>query len=235
MKKIAILRDHFQTITYSKEDWNILDQKRKQAKTLMQIFVKEGLEPYLYGSVARGDVHMDSDIDIFFAETISPYKIEIILEKNGFKNYYREIIMATPKDSLKFYIHLSELESITIPITRYEKISLEFYNFGGKINLEQLENDIRVPGIDKRLVLIEPILEGHKESSVLDHEHLAMRKVNVGIDIIKEREKVLLKREKHGRTGVFLKRELRKEEPFEEVLKKLARQKSIVRNKLIQK
>ncbi|GAH87012.1 unnamed protein product, partial [marine sediment metagenome] len=111
------------------------------------MFDKEGLNPFIYGSIARGDVHNDSDIDIVLIRSIAPYQIEIILDKNGFNNYFREIIMATPADTLKLYIYLSELESITIPLSKFDKKSREFYDFGGKINLNQIKNNIRVPGI----------------------------------------------------------------------------------------
>ena len=199
------------------------------------MFVKEGLNPLVYGSIARGDVHNDSDIDIVFIQTIAPYQIEIILDKNGFNNYFREIIMATPADTLKLYIYLDELESITIPLTKFDKKAREFYDFGGKINLNQIKNGIRVPGIDKRLVLIQPTSGGHEESSIIGNENLAAKQLNVSIDLINERKKVLLKREKFGKTGVFLKRSIEVYETTEDVLKKLANKKSIVRKKLFQR
>jgi predicted nucleotidyltransferase len=198
------------------------------------MFVKEGLNPFIYGSVARGDVHNDSDIDIVI-QSIVPFQVEIILAKHGFNNYFREIIMATPADTVKLYIFLNELESITIPLSKFDKRSKEFYDFGGKINLDQLENNIRVPGIDKRLVLIQPTFNGHKEYSIIGDEHVAAKKLNVSIDLINERKKVLLKREKFGKTGVFLKRPIEMNESTENVLKKLANKKSIVRKKLIQR
>jgi len=235
MKGDKILRDYFNTVLYSENHFKILYEKRERSKILLEMFAKEGLKPFIYGSIARGDVHNDSDIDIIIVQSIAPYQIEIMLDKNGFNNYFREIIMATPADTLKLYIYLNELESITIPLSKFEKRSKEFYDFGGKINLEQLDNNIRVPGIDKRLVLIQPITDGHEESSIIGNEHLAAKKLNVSIDLINERKKVLLKREKFGKTGVFLKRPIEMKESTEDVLKKLANKKSIVRKKLIQR
>ncbi len=235
MKENKILRDHFNTVTYSENRLKLLQQKRERSKTLLEMFVKEGLNPYVYGSIARGDVHNDSDIDIVLIQSITPYQIEIILDKNGFNNYFREIIMATPVDTLKLYIYLNELESITIPLSKFDKKSREFYDFGGKIKLNQIKNSIRVPGIDKRLVLIQPIAGGHEEYSIIGNEHLAAKQLNVGIDLINERKKVLLKREKFGRTGVFLKRSIELRETTESVLKKLANKSSIVRKKLLQR
>ena len=235
MKEHKILRDHFNTVTYSENRLKLLQQKRERSKSLLEMFVKEGLNPFIYGSVARGDVHNDSDIDIVLIQSIAPYQIEIILDKNGFNNYFREIIMATPADTLKLYIYLNEFESITIPLTKFDKKSREFYDFGGKIKLDQAIDGIRVPGIDKRLVLIQPNVSGHEEYSIIGNEHLAAKQLNVGIDLINERKKVLLKREKFGKTGVFLKRPIEMYETTEDVLKKLANNKSIVRKKLFQR
>ena len=235
MKENKILRDHFNTITYSENHLKLLHQKRERSKLLLEMFFKEGLNPFIYGSIARGDVHNDSDIDIVLIQSIAPYQIEIILDKNAFNNYFREIIMATPTDTLKLYIYLNELESITIPLSKFDKKSREFYDFGGKINLNQIKNSIRVPGIDKRLVLIQPTPNGHEEYSIMGNEYLAAKKLNVSINLINERKKVLLKREKKGRTGVFLKRPIAIRETTELVLKKLSNKSSIVRKKLLQR
>ncbi len=232
MTSKKILRDHYSNILYTKENWFILKRKRIEAKKLLEIFVKERFNPFIHGSIARGDVNESSDFDIVFLRKIPSFKIEIILNKNGYEKYFKEIIMATPLDTIKLYIHLGELESITIPLSKPDKKFIEFYNFGGKINLNQLDLDIRVPGIDKRLVLIKPNTKGHKEISIIGNEAYAAKEVGISIDTINERKKVLIRRNKHGRTGVFLKRQIQINESTEEVIKKLAKQKSIVRKKL---
>ena len=235
MKKNKILRNHYNSIIYSKNDWVLLNKKRLNAIKLLEIFTKEGFNPFVYGSIARGDVHENSDIDIVFTHQIPSFQIEFILNKNGYENFFREIIMATPLDSIKLYIHLSELESITLPLSKLGKRILEFYDFGGKINLDQLKIELRVAGIDKRLVLIKPTPKGHEEISIIGNEVIAAKEVGITMDTIKERTKVLLRREKHGRTGVFLKRQLQINETTEEALKKLAKSKSIIRKKLFKK
>ena len=227
-----ILRVHYNSITYSEYNWTLLKNKRAIATELLNLFVKEGLNPFVYGSVARGDVNESSDIDIIFIQEIPSFQIEYILNKNGFENYFREIIMATPSDSIKLYIHLSEFESITVPLSKLGRNVVEFYKFGGKITLNNLNSGIRVPGIDKRLVLIKPNLNGHEEISIIGNESIAAKEVGVGIDIVNERKRVLLKREKFGKTGVFLKRKLHLNESTEEVLKTLAKKKSVIRKKL---
>lgn len=235
MNKEKILRDHYENVVYTKDNWTLLNHKRNIAVKLLEIFVKEGFSPYVHGSIARGNVHENSDIDIIFFQQVPSFQIELILEKNGFKNLFREIIMATPLDSVKLYIHLSELESITIPLSKLGKNVIEFYDFGGKVHYDQLKLNLRVNGIDKRLVLIKPNSQGHEEISIINNEVRAAKDVGISLDTLNERKKVLLRREKFGRTGVFLKREIQVNETTEKVLKELADRKSIIRKKLFQK
>jgi predicted nucleotidyltransferase len=143
--------------------------------------------------------------------------------------------MATPSDSIKLYIYLNELENITIPLTNLDSKSLEFYDFGGKISLNDLNSNIRVPGIDKRLVLIKPTPYGHEEYSIIHNESVVAKELGISLKTLNERIKVLLRREKHGRTGVLLKRQIEINETVELVLKQLASKKSIIRKKLYQK
>ena len=233
MSKERILRDYYHSVIYSKEDWTLLKSKRKSASYYLEILAE--FNPYVYGSIARGNIHKASDIDIIITQQIPSFQIEFTLNKYGLKDFFREIIMATPHDSIKLYLHLSELESITVPLTKLDKKSEEFYKFGGKINLNQLKSNIRVPGIDKRLVLIKPNEQGHEEFSIINNEAIAAKELGISIETILERIKVLLRREKYGKTGVFLKRKLNINESTEEVLKKLANKKSIIRKKLFKR
>ncbi|MHA1628204.1 MAG: nucleotidyltransferase domain-containing protein, partial [Candidatus Baldrarchaeia archaeon] len=90
-----------------------------------------------------------------------------------------------------------------------------------------------VPGVDKRLILIEPTVKGHIESSIIGRESEVAKILGVSVDIIKERINVLLRRDKIGRTGVYLKRELSPHETFGEVLKKIADRDPIVRRRIL--
>jgi predicted nucleotidyltransferase len=233
MSKEQILRHYYNRVIYTRENWSLLESKRNRAKVLLEILVK--FDPFVYGSIARGNINKTSDIDIVITQQIPSFQIEFNLNQNGFESYFREIIMATPQDSIKLYIHLSELECITLPLTKLSSKSEEFYKFGGKINLKQLNNNIRVPGIDKRLVYIKPNQLGHEEFSIVDNEAIGVKELGINIQTILERKKVLLRREKHGRTGVFLKRTLDFHESTEAVLKELANKKSIIRKKLFQR
>ncbi len=231
MSKSGILRAHKESIYYSNEHWKILGIKRTRAIELLSLFHNEGLHPFVYGSVARGDVNASSDIDIIFINSVPTYLIEYILYKNGFNQTFREIIMATPKDPIKLYIYLNELECISLPLSKLTKTSLEFYDFGGKVNLDELQHEVRIAGVDKRLVLIQPTIKGHEENSIINNEALVAKELKISMDTINERIAVLSRREKHGRTGVFLKRSLDVKESVEDVMKKIASKNSIIRNK----
>ncbi|MHA2086970.1 MAG: nucleotidyltransferase domain-containing protein, partial [Promethearchaeota archaeon] len=76
MKDRKILRTHHNSITYSEDDWALLKNKRNQAARILEIFTKEGYNPFIYGSIARGDVHEFSDIDIVFIQQIPSFQIE---------------------------------------------------------------------------------------------------------------------------------------------------------------
>lgn len=216
-------------VQYTKKHWETLAQKRNRVIKLINIFQNTGFKPLVFGSIARGDIHAHSDIDIVFPQTIPTFRIELLLEENGENIVGKEIIQATPGGSIKAYIFLSELESLTIPLTKFRGNSFQFYKFGGSVNLNQLQNNERVPGINKGLIIIIPDEDGHNEMELLNNEVYASKLLKIDLVIIKQRMRVLTKREKIGRTGVFLHEKLTVEENFESVLKKIGDRNSIVR------
>jgi len=108
----------------------------------------------------------------------------------------------------------------------------EFYAFGGRLDLDGLKTGKRVPGVDKRLLLIEPSAKGHYEWPIIGRESEAARLIGVSINIVEERVKVLLRRDDIGRTGTYLKRMLRKDEIFEEVFKRITDSDPVVRRRV---
>ncbi|MEM2913772.1 MAG: DNA polymerase subunit beta, partial [Candidatus Bathyarchaeia archaeon] len=96
-----------------------------------------------------------------------------------------------------------------------------FYKFGGFLGIDGLKVGLRVPGCTKRLTLIEPTPKGHYETSIIGKEVEVARKLGISLEMVKERTRVLLRRDEVGRTGVFLSEEVSKDESFEKVLKKL--------------
>jgi len=197
-------------IEYSEEHWNILKYKRKISLDLLYKLNSNGLIGYVYGSVARGDVRKDSDIDII---VLNPNIVE--LDLIDFDHKY--IVQATPFSTPKAYISLDPEESkvISFPLSRLKKDEEEFYRFGGMLDYHDLEKNIRVAGINKKLEIIIPTEKGHYEISLKGNEDLASKTLKISISTILEREKLLTKRVEKGRTGVFLRYDLNKDESFE--------------------
>jgi predicted nucleotidyltransferase len=219
-------------VTYSRERWNLLDSLRKKAEKIMCILAERHIFSVVHGSVARGDVTQKSDIDVFIPELISSFAVERTLEDAGIQPSRRILVQATPTYSVKGYIEIDEKKSVSFPLSRMRRTEREFYRFGGEATLETLRNNMRVVGVDKRLMLIEPTPQGHVESNVVGREEIAAEKLQVSIDTVFDRTRALMRRDKIGRTGRFIERELMPEETFELVLKKLSDEKPEVRRRL---
>jgi predicted nucleotidyltransferase len=97
------------------------------------------------------------------------------------------------------------------------------------LSAEGLSVAPRVPGVSKKLLLIMPTPEGHTESSILGREAETARLLDVPVDIVKERVRVLGRRDRIGRTGVYLREELAEGSSFEETLKFLQDRDPVVR------
>ena len=227
-------RIEYQEVVYDEHRWSILRKKRNIAKRIMHALKSMGLYSIIHGSIARGDVDENSDVDVFIPHPVPSYRVELALEMAGFKPYKKFIVQATPHHTPKAYIALDEkeLQMVSFPLAKLTPREQEFYKFGGMIDLEGVENNVRVPGVDKRLILIEPTPRGHKESPVIGRESEVARIVGVSIDIVLERVRVLSRRDEIGRTGVFVYYELVDDESFEEALSKLAKENPFLRRVL---
>jgi len=215
-KKPETLHDS-RIVTYDDSHWELLNELRERALEVMQALQDNGVTSFVYGSVARGDVSKSSDIDIVIPNTVSSYKLEIAIG-SGIR---RELVQATPSMVLKGHICLENDIVVTFPLFKFKSREEEFYRWGGQMSTSQLIERIRVPGVDKRLILIEPSETGHVERGVIGYEHIAAKKVGVSIDIAKDRVRVLTRRDSVGRTGVYLTRNLSPDESFEAVAKDL--------------
>src|SRR5207245_7406557 len=91
----------------------------------------------------------------------------------------------------------------TIPLSEFRRLELEFYKFGGTANMEDLRLGIRRPGCTKRLTLKQPTDNGHIESPIVGRESEVARLLGVSSDIVRERIRVLTRRDTIRRTGVF--------------------------------
>ncbi len=220
-------------VIYSEERWKILKRKRERAREVMERLNEFGLESILYGSVARGDVTRDSDIDIFIPIQIPSYKIELALD--GFEILEKRIVQATPNYAIKGEFVLDENTTVSFPLVKMKERELDFYRFGGALSYEDLLLDKRVPGVDKRLVLILPTGRGHIEIPIDELQSAEVARIlGVCIDIVEERKRVLERRREKGRTGVFLCETIPLESNFETVLKVIAERNPAVRKRLLQ-
>jgi len=218
------------TVIYNDEHWKILERKRKRAVQVARKLVD--FSPILYGSIARGDVTELSDVDIFIPEVIPSYRIEIALD--SFDILERRIIQATPNYAIKGEFVLEDNTTVSFPLVKIKQREMDFYKFGGAINFEGIMNNERVPGVDKRLVMILPTEEGHDEIPLNEMQINEISKIlNIGIEIIEERIRVLERRREIGRTGVFLCEEILPEESFESKLKSIAEKNPNVKRRLM--
>ncbi len=219
-------------IIYDGRRWRIFKHLRKKALCVVEAISGIGPEPLVHGSVARGDVDADSDVDVFIPGEVHSYKLELALRGSNFNIWKRDIVMATPWQLPKAQIYLDEKTSVTFPLTKPRQLELDFYSFGGAVGSEELELEKRVPGVDKRLMLIEPTPKGHVESSMLGREAEVAKLLGVGIEIVRERVQVLKRRAEVGHTGIFLQRTLGPDESFEAAFKKISEQKPDVKLRL---
>lgn len=230
-KKPAIRAERIEVV-YSKKQWELLKELRLKATRIMETFSKFHLYSIVHGSIARGDVSEKSDIDVFLPDVPSSFMIESTLEREGISPSRRLIVQATPLYAVKGYLEIDEQQCVSFPLLKLRPSERFFYKFGGEVTLEMLKDNIRVLGVDKRLMLIEPTKEGHTESTIVGQEEKVASLLNISVDIVRERVHILLRRDEVGRTGVFIEKELSSDETFEMALKKLAEKNPAVRRRL---
>ncbi|MCK4636747.1 MAG: nucleotidyltransferase domain-containing protein [Methanomicrobia archaeon] len=214
-------------IVYSNDRWELLWELRKKALDVME-FLK-GHYCIAYGSITRGDVNKTSDIDIFVE--VESHILEILLK--DFKILERKIVQATPWQAVKGSILLDDSIEISFPLGEIKKKEEEFYHFGGALAYEEMKEKKRVCGVNKKLLLITPTESGHRESSIIGREGKTARLLNLSIGTVQERIQVLSRRDKVGRTGVYLQRVLAPEESFGKVLKKIVDKDANVRRRYL--
>ncbi len=232
MAKKPVKRAERVEVIYDKKRWKLLRELRSKTVQTMEILEKFHLRSIVHGSIARGDVSETSDIDIFLPDPPSSFIIETTLERSGVPVNRRIVVQATPLYAVKGYIEIDKQRCISFPLAKLRPVEKDFYKFGGEASLSMLRKDVRVPGVDKRLMLIEPTSEGHVESAVVGREEVVANLLGVSLNTVLDRVHALLRRDEVGRTGVFIERELSPDETFELVLKKLADQNPAVRRRL---
>lgn len=225
-------RLEYREVVYDAERWRLLGELRQKAVQMMEVLKGSHLEAIVHGSIARGDVNRKSDVDVFISYQASSFAVETALEKAGIAVSRRLIVQATPTYAMKAYVELDEKTGVSFPLMRMRKVEREFYSFGGEATLGDLRKSARVHGVDKRLMLIEPTVKGHRESAIVGREEQVARLLGISAETVLDRVHALLRRDEVGRTGVFIERELLSDETFEMALKRLAEQNPAVRRRL---
>ena len=224
--------EEYKEVTYSTLRWEQLKDLRSKAVWVMAALDAFHLYSLTHGSIARGDVKEGSDVDVFIPEVQNSFLVETALEKAKIAINSRLIVQATPSYAMKAHIEIDEKTSVSFPLMEMRRVEREFYKFGGEVNITQLKANIRVAGVDKRLMLIEPTEKGHTESSVIGREEFTAKILGVAAETVLDRVHALVKRDTVGRTGVFVKRELMQNETFELALKKLSALNPAVRRRM---
>jgi len=232
MAKKPVKRAERVEVIYDKRRWELLRELRSKTIQLMEILDRAHISSIVHGSIARGDVSEESDIDVFLPDPPSSFIIETVLERSGIPVNRRIVVQATPLYAVKGYIEIDKQLCVSFPLVKLRPVEKDFYKFGGEASLSMLRKGVRVSGVDKRLMLIEPTPDGHIESSVVGREETVAHVLGVSLNTVLDRVHALLRRDEVGRTGVFIERELSPDETFEMVLKKLADQNPAVRRRL---
>lgn len=221
-------------VVYSTERWEILKKLRVEAVKLLEALEGFNIRGFIHGSVARGDVDEHSDVDAVILQPIPSHVVETCLLMKGFNIFSRVLTQATPSNTPKAHLYLDPREktSVTFPLLNFRTRELEFYKFGGIVGIEELREKLRAPGCTKRLTFIKPTANGHLEYPTEGFESEVARELGIGVDVVKERVRVLKKRNEYGRTGLFIKRLLTEGENFEILLEEIVSKNPPARRRL---
>jgi predicted nucleotidyltransferase len=212
----------YRKVVYDERRWRTLREKRSVAERVLSALHEAGVtDAFVYGSVARGDVRAESDVDAFIPHPVNPEVLHARIEEllGGWKR--RVVVQATPTYAVKGYIYLDDLTSVSFPMVEMLPSELLFYDVAGKVDLEGLRRGVRVPGMNKSLVAIIPVDDGHLEYPVELDVEKAAKLMGVSPNALRVRVMVLKRRREHGRTGLYREIELSAEETFSGVLKRL--------------
>jgi len=215
-------------VVYSEERWRLLQRLRSRARPLLAALP----EALLVGSVARGDVHEGSDVDVALLEPAPPSLVEERLAAGRLPS------CGEGARASHAHLHAQALhprrgsEKVSVPLARLSRLEEEFYRFAGSISLRQLERGERVPGVNKRLLAVIPTARGHVEFSVVGREEEVARMLGVSADVVRDRVSALTRRDERGRTGLYLRLEIPAWESPEEAIARLAKRVPALREKL---
>lgn len=214
---------------YSEEEKKILSVLRAKAINILCVLERAGINAFVHGSVARGDVSSSSDVDIHIPVRIPSFQLEVI---EDFQFADRRILMGTPNSTIHGVMSIHNDTTISFPLSSPSERESEFYRFSGYLYVQDIQQNQRTPGVTKQLLLIEPEGDGYWISSITTNKHKAIKILSLSQRIIDERVRVLERRDIIGRTGVLLDHLLAPDENFESSLKRIADKNVLVRRML---
>lgn len=215
-------------VVYDEARWELLESLRTRASALQRAIPTRSM---VYGSLARGDVHPASDIDVVVVDPLDSFQVELGVA-DAFHITERRLTIASPGSVPKANIHLVDGATVSWPLLPPSEREEAFYAFGGWMDVASSGPRERAPGVSKRLLLIEPGDRGHVESSVVGAEVEVARRLDVPMEIVIERVRVLRRRDRIGRTGVFRSVALEEGQSFEQLLDRMADTTPAVRRQL---
>ena len=178
-------------ITYDTKHWELLKELRSKTLQIIDALDRFNIRSIVHGSIARGDISKNSDIDIFLPERYPSFSIETTLEQSGLQIHQRTILQATPIYALKGYITL-ENSTLSFPLVKLRQVEKEFFRFSGKTSRTELRREKRVKGVDKRLMLIEPTTEGHVETTIVGREEMVANILGISLNTVLDRVHAIL-------------------------------------------
>lgn len=191
-------------VVYTERRWEVLEELRAEAVDLLGVLEKNGIRGVVVGSVARGDVHFGSDIDVFVGSGTRYFELENVLLDNGYRIMEVRVVRATPLSGLNIVYYLGARVHVVLRAEVRGLEEEEFTRYAGSLDLNGLRGGRRVPGVNKQLLFIEPTSYGHLEWSIIGNEREAASRLGISLRTVMSRVEHRLRRYRGGRRGLFV-------------------------------